>query len=147
MCVCVCVCACACVCVCVCACACVCACVVCVCLCVCMCVCVCVCVMSPRWQHGGHEVAGEDSNFGGIHAEVAHFLQMEGAVRVRGTRRASDTVPHQRWVPLLSWVQPQYHQAQQIFCLVGPPLVRTTLPPHLLGSLDLAVGPVLTYSL
>ena len=31
-------------------------------------------VTSPRWQHGGHEVAGEDCNFGGIHAEVAHFF-------------------------------------------------------------------------
>ena len=74
-----------------------------------MCVCVCVCATSPRWRCGGPKVAGEESNFGGIHAEVAHFLQMEGAVRVRGTRRASDTVSHWRQVPLLSLVRPQYH--------------------------------------
>ena len=44
--------------------------------------CVCVCVMSPRWQRGGHEVTGEDSNFVGIQAEVTHFPQMEGAICV-----------------------------------------------------------------
>ena len=60
-------------------------------------VCVFVCVTSPRWGHGGHEFTGEDSNFGGIHAEVAHFLQMEGAVCVQVRRRASNTVPHRRW--------------------------------------------------
>ena len=95
--------------------------------------CVCVCVTSSRWQRGGHEVAGENSNFGGIHVKVAHFLQMEGAVRVRGMHRASNTAPHRRWVPLLSWVRPQYHQDQQFFCLVGPPLVcttPTTTPPE-----------------
>ena len=52
------------------------------------CVCVYVCVTSSRWRSGGHEVAGEDSYFGVIHAKVAYFLQMEGAVRVRGTHRA-----------------------------------------------------------
>ena len=29
---------------------------------------------------------------------------------------------------------------QQFFRFVGPPLVRTTLPPHPLGTLELAVG-------
>ena len=106
-----------------------------------------MCVMSPRWQRGGHEVNGEDSNFGGIHAEVTHFPQMEGAVCIQGTRRASDTVPRRRQMLLLLWVRPQYHQAQQFFCLVGSSLVRTTLPPHPLGSLELAVGPVHPYSL
>ena len=111
---------------------------------VCVCVCACVCDVT---KIATQRPRGEDSNFGGIHAEVAHFLQMEVAVHRRGTRRASDTVPHRRRVPLLSWVQPQYQQNQQIFCLVGPPLVRTTLPPHPLGSLELAVGPVHPYSL
>ena len=87
----------------------------------------CVCVTSPRWRHGGHEVAGEDSNFGGIHAEVAHFLQMEGAVRVRGTRRASDTAPHRRRVPLLSWVRPQYHQDQQFSASLD---LHSSVPPY-----------------
>ena len=101
---------------------------VCVCVCVCVCVHVCVvCVTSPRWRHGGHEVAGEDSNFGGIHAEVAHFLQMEGAVRVRGTRRASDTAPHRRRVPLLSWVRPQYHQDQQFSASLD---LHSSVPPY-----------------
>ena len=59
-------------------------------------------VTSPRWRHRGHEVAGEDSNFGEIHSKVAHFLQIKGAVRVRGTRRASDTAPHRRRALLLS---------------------------------------------
>ena len=50
-----------------------------VCVCVYVCTCararVCVCVLSSRWRRGGHEVAGEDSNFGGIHAKVAHFCR------------------------------------------------------------------------
>ena len=97
-------------------------------LCVYVCVCVCVCARaSPRWRHGGHEVAGEDSNFGRIHAEVAHFLQMEGAVRVRGTRRASDTAPHWRRVPLLSWVRPQYHQDQQFSASLD---LHSSVPPY-----------------
>ena len=100
---------------------------------------------SPRWGHGGHEVAGEDSNFGGMHAKVAHSLQMEGAVHVRGTCRTSDTAPH-RQVPLLSWVRPQYHQVEQFFCLIGPPLIRTTLLPHPLESLALVVRSTLTAS-
>ena len=36
---------------------------------------------------------------------------------------------------------------QQFFRLVGPPLVRTTLLPHPLGNLELAVESVYPYSL
>ena len=77
-----------------------------------MCVCVCVCDVTkmamrrPQGHWRREQFWGEVAHF---HAEVAHFLQMEGAVRVRGTRRASDTVSHWRQVPLLSWVRPQYH--------------------------------------
>ena len=83
-----------------------------------------------------------------IHAKVVHFLQMEGAVCVRGTRRASDTAPIGDGCRFCRGSDPnEYHQDQQFFCLVGPPLVRTTLPPHPLGSLELAVGPAHPYSL
>ena len=54
---------------------------------------VCVCVTSSRWRCGGHEVAGEDSTFGGIHAKVAHFLQMEGAVRVEACAEPAIQLP------------------------------------------------------
>ena len=65
--------------------------------------------------------------FRGFHAKVAHFLQMEGAVCIRGTRRASVTAPHRRQVPLLSWVRPQYHQDQQFFASLD---LHSSAPPY-----------------
>ena len=98
-----------------------------VCVCVCVRACVRVCVTSPRWLCGGHEVAGEDSNFRGIHAEVAHFLQMERAVCVRGTRRASDTVRHRRQAPLLSWVDPSTIKPSNSFASLD---LHSSAPPY-----------------
>ena len=83
--------------------------------------------MSPRWQRGGHEVTGEDSNFVGIQAEVTHFLQMEGAVRVRGTRRASDTVPHRQQMLLLPWVRPSTIKPSNSFALLD---LHSSVPPY-----------------
>ena len=67
---------------------------------------------------------------------MVHFLQMEGALRVRGTHRASDTVPHRQQVLLLSCVQSQCHQAQQFFASADlhPSIPITTPPPPRAGS-------------
>ena len=56
---------------------------------VCVCVCVCVrvsvvCETSSRWQRGGHEVAGGDSEFAQSSKTVA-FLLTGGIVRAKGT--------------------------------------------------------------
>ena len=117
---------------------------VCVCVCVCVCVRAFVCVCVRRHQDGNAEPTRwlEKTTISGgftrkwrivcrwkelcrYKAHVVPTIQFPIGGRCRFCR-GSDP----------STIRPAF------FCLVGPLIVRTTLPPHPLGSLELAVGPL-----
>ena len=68
-----------------------------------VCVCVCVrvsvvCETSSRWQRGGHEVAGGDSEFAQS-SKTGAFLLTGGVVRAKGTFVAKVAARRRQKVP------------------------------------------------
>ena len=104
-------------------------------------VCVCVCVMSPRCSVKA--TRSLDENFGEILRRSGAFV----AVGLSSTHTGHTLEPAVQ-LPVdsrchfsHSFVSSSIHQSPATFSLHWTPPVNTTLSPHPLGSLELAVGP------
>ena len=124
-----------------------------VCVSVCVCVCVCVCARvcgvcdvtkmatwRPRGRWRRQQFRGDSRR------SCAFSADGRSCTRTRHTQSQRYSSPSATGAAFVVGPTP-IPSRPAILCLVGPPFVRTTLPPHPLGSLELAVRPVYPYSL